>query len=235
MSLKGNLEDVSVVDVIQFIYIGGRTGTLGFRTNDVEARLGFQRGRITNAWRTGAPRLGELLVAGNALDDAGLARALAAQEEERPRRSIGQVLISMGLVPQEKMHEVLARHFGLLVQEIVALQRGTFEFVLDDVWPVEDLAAFPGDVAAKVELDTQMILLEALNALDEMRRGDRPTAVRDSAQDEFVSERTLTDDEVVAALAAESAGPRHRRRQRRRPRPRPRPSTAPASPAPACR
>ena len=66
MSLKGNLEDVSVVDVIQFIYIGGRTGTLGFRTDDKEARLGFQRGRITNAWRTGAPRLGELLVSAGA-------------------------------------------------------------------------------------------------------------------------------------------------------------------------
>src|SRR5688500_7042646 len=133
MSLKGNLEDVSVVDVIQFIYIGGRTGTLGFRYNDLEARLGFQRGRITNAWRTDAPRLGELLVAAKALDGAGLRRALAAQEEERPRRSIGQVLISMALVPQEKIHEVLAKHFSVLVQEIVSLQHGTFEFVLDDV------------------------------------------------------------------------------------------------------
>jgi hypothetical protein len=207
MSLKGNLEDVSVVDVIQFIYIGGRTGTLGFRTQDGEARLGFQRGRITNAWRTGAPRLGELLVAAGALDDASLKRALATQEEERPRRSIGQVLISLGLVVQEKVHEVLARHFTALVQDIVAQQRGTFEFVLDDVWPVEDLAAFPGDVAAKVELDTQMILLEALNALDEMRRGERPASARDSANEEFVSERTLTDDEVVAALAAEPASP----------------------------
>jgi hypothetical protein len=206
MSLKGNLEDVSVVDVIQFIYIGGRTGTLGFQAGDVEARLGFQRGRITNAWCTGAPRLGELLVAGNALDGAGLARALATQEEERPRRSIGQVLISLGLVSQDKINEVLSRHFGSLVQEIVSLQRGTFEFVLDDVWPVEDLAAFPGDVAAKVELDTQMILLEALNALDEMKKGDRPTP-RDPVQDEFASERTLTDDEVVAALTADAAAP----------------------------
>ncbi len=203
MSLKGNLEDVSVVDVIQFIYIGGRTGTLGFRANEAEARLGFQRGRITNAWRTGAPRLGELLVAASALDEPNLKRALINQEAERPRRSIGQVLISLGLVPQEKIHEVLARHFASLVQEIVTLQRGTFEFVLDDVWPVEDLTAFPGDVAAKVELDTQMVLLEALSALDEMRRDGRPGPGIDPANEEFVSERTLTDDEVVAALTAE--------------------------------
>jgi hypothetical protein len=203
MSLKGNLEDVSVVDVIQFIYIGGRTGTLGFRTADKEARLGFQRGRITNAWRTGAPRLGELLVNAGALDQAGLKRALALQEDERPRRSLGQVLISMALVPQEKIHEALTKHFSGLVQEIVTLQFGTFEFVLDDIWPVEELVSFPGDVAAKVELDTQMVLLEALNALDEMKRGERPSPARD-ASDEFVSERTLTDDEVVAMLASET-------------------------------
>ena len=207
MSLKGNLEDVSVVDVIQFIYIGGRTGTLGLRTEVREARLGFTRGRITNAWRTGAPRLGELLVAAGALDAAGLERALAVQEEERPRRSIGQVLIGLGLVPQEKIHEALVKHFTSLVQEIVTMQLGTFEFVLDDVWPVEELAAFPGDVAAKVELDTQMILLEALNALDELRTGERPSAALDITNQEFVSERTLTDDEVVTALAADSAIP----------------------------
>jgi hypothetical protein len=207
MSLKGNLEDVSVVDVIQFIYIGGRTGTLGFCFEDREVRLGFTRGRITNAWYTGAPRLGELLLAAGALDGAGLQRALAFQEEESPRRSIGQVFIALSLVSREKIHETLLEHFTSLVGVIVTMQTGTFEFVLDDVWPVEDLAAFPGDAAATVELDTQMILLAALDALDERRRGERRRHPRDSLNDEFVSERTLTDDEVVSALTAEPGGP----------------------------
>src|SRR5436190_4380019 len=175
MSLKGSLEDVSVVDVIQFIYIGGRTGTLNIKAGATEALLGFQRGRITNAWRTGAPRLGELLIAAQVLDQPTLVQALETQENERPRRSIGQVLIGMGVVTQEKVHEVLCRHFGWLVQDIVTWTKGTFEFVLDDVWPVEELAAFPGDVTPKVELDTQTILLEALSFLDELQKSGERT------------------------------------------------------------
>jgi hypothetical protein len=62
VSLKGTWKDVSVVDVIQLIYIGGRTGTLAIQGPASAARFGFQRGRMTNAWRTGAVKLGELLI-----------------------------------------------------------------------------------------------------------------------------------------------------------------------------
>jgi len=203
MSLKGSLEDVSVVDVIQFIYIGGRTGTLNIKAGATEALLGFQRGRITNAWRTGAPRLGELLIAAGVLDQDTLTDALATQETERPRRSIGQVLIAMGVVTQDKVHEVLCRHFGWLVQDIVTWAKGSFEFVLDDVWPVEELAAFPGDVTPKVELDTQTILLEALSFLDELKKnGDRQPPPGDLYVPPLMAEATLTE-ELAEATAEE--------------------------------
>jgi hypothetical protein len=204
MSLKGSLEDVSVVDVIQFIYIGGRTGTLNIKAGATEALLGFSRGRITNAWRTGAPRLGELLIAAGALDQPTLEEALIMQEQEHPRRSIGQVLIGMNAVSPDMVHEALCRHFGWLVKDIVTWARGTFEFVLDDVWPVEELAAFPGDVTPKVELDTQTILLEALSFLDEMKKsGDRLPPAGDVYSPPLLADALITE----ATLDPPSAEP----------------------------
>ena len=49
MSLSGNLQDVSVADAMQFIHLGGRTGTLTLLRGDVKAEIGFHQGRIVNA------------------------------------------------------------------------------------------------------------------------------------------------------------------------------------------
>jgi hypothetical protein len=50
LSLSGNLEDVSVADALQFIHLGGRTGTLTLVQGEVTAEIGFHGGRIVNAW-----------------------------------------------------------------------------------------------------------------------------------------------------------------------------------------
>ena len=188
MSLKGNLEDVSVVDVIQLIYIGGRTGTLAIQAPAAAARFGFQRGRMSNAWRTGAAKLGELLIASGLISRAALASALAAQEQEVPRRSVGQILIGNGIVTEAAVNELLVRHFTHLLREIITWRRGVFDFTFDDVWPLEDLAAFPGDTGAKVAVDTQMMLLEALSHVEELRPDGQHTAADDGGMaDEFTA------------------------------------------------
>jgi hypothetical protein len=188
VSLKGNLEDVSVVDVIQLIYIGGRTGTLAIQGPTAAARFGFQRGRMSNAWRTGAAKLGELLIASGLISRAALASALAAQEKEMPRRSVGQILIGNGIVTEAAVNELLVRHFTQLLREIVTWRRGVFDFTFDDVWPLEDLAAFPGDTGAKVAVDTQMMLLEALSHVEELRPdGQHTTAGDGDLADEFTA------------------------------------------------
>ena len=46
MSLNGKLEDVSLSDVMQFIHLGRRTGTLSLTRGRNEAEIGFHRGQI---------------------------------------------------------------------------------------------------------------------------------------------------------------------------------------------
>ncbi len=54
MSLTGDLEDLSVVDVLQFVHLGGRSGTLVIEHGADGAARGevtFHRGRIVSRAR----------------------------------------------------------------------------------------------------------------------------------------------------------------------------------------
>src|SRR2546429_868592 len=92
MSLSGNIEDVSVADALQFIHLGGRTGTLTLNCGEAKAGIGFHQGHIVNAWAPGGKRLGELLIEAGGLQPAALRGGPPPPETEEPRPPRGQVL-----------------------------------------------------------------------------------------------------------------------------------------------
>jgi Domain of unknown function (DUF4388) len=174
MSLSGNIEDVSVADALQFIHLGGRTGTLTLTCGEAKAGIGFHQGRIVNAWAPGGKRLGELLIEAGILQQATLEEALRRQEAEHPRRSIGQILVAMNAVDSETIYRTVEQQIERTVYDLVTWNRGTFHFALDDLKPIDDIAVIPGDVIRHLNLDTQMVLLDALRIFDERNRGKVP-------------------------------------------------------------
>ena len=169
MSLSGNLEDVSVADAVQFIHLGARTGTLTLTKGEQQGGIGFHKGRIVNAWAPGAKRVGDLLLESAVIDDATLQEALRRQEEEHPRRSLGQILVTMGVEP-EAIYRAVEQQIERAVYDLVTWNQGTFQFALDDLKPIDDIALVPGDVIRHLNLDTQMVLLDAVRVFDERNR-----------------------------------------------------------------
>ena len=47
---------------------------------------------------------------------------------------------------------------------------GTFEFAIDDLRPIDDIALYPSDVLPDADINTQMVLLEAARIFDERSR-----------------------------------------------------------------
>ena len=174
MSLSGNLEDVSVADALQFIHLGGRTGTLALSCGEVRAEIGFHQGRIVNAWGPGSKRLGELLLDAGVIDQPALDAALKAQETEQPRRSLGQVLVGLNVLEPETMYRAIEQQIERTVYDLVTWTQGTFHFTLDDLKPIDEIAVVPGDVIRHLNLDTQMVLLDALRIFDERNREGGP-------------------------------------------------------------
>jgi len=170
MSISGSLEDVSVADVMQFIHLGRRTGTLVLDREGETARIGFHAGKLVSAYVPGRPKLGTLLVDSGLLDREALDQAIEVQRQEESPRSLGQILVAHGDVDPEKLREVIVRQIESTVSEAVTWHSGTFEFVVDDLRPVDDIALYPGDVVPNADVNTQMVLLEAARIFDEKNR-----------------------------------------------------------------
>ncbi len=172
MSLNGKLEDVPLADVMQFVHLGRRTGTLSLTRGRQEAEIGFHRGQIVSAWAPGAKRLGELLVAERLIDSRTLNEMLRLQTTEHPRRSLGQVLITSGTLSFDQIREAIEEQIEQSIYELVTWITGSFEFALDELKPIDDIAMYPGDVIPKLDLNTQMVLLEATRRHDEKRHAE---------------------------------------------------------------
>lgn len=170
MAISGSLEDVSVADVMQFIHLGRRTGTLMLRRDDERGMIGFHGGKLVSAGSPGTPKLGELLTRADLVRREDLDEAVRVQESEPERRSLGQILISLEAVSPETLRRVIGQQIEQTISELVAWDRGTFEFVVDDLRPVDDIALYPGDVVPDADINTQMVLLEAARIFDERNR-----------------------------------------------------------------
>src|SRR5690349_18387218 len=170
MGISGSLKDVSVADVMQFIHLGRRTGTLLLARAHEKAMIGFHLGRLVSAQAPQTPKLGDLLISSGMIDRGILTRAIQSQRDALEHRSLGQILISSGSIDPEGLRQVIAQQIEQAVSEVMVWDNGTFEFAIDDLRPIDDIALFPSDVLPDADINTQMVLLEAARIFDERNR-----------------------------------------------------------------
>ncbi len=172
MSLAGKLEDVPLADVMQFIHLGRRTGTLTLQRGLDEGEITFHHGAIVGARSPASRRIGELLLEEGILDRAGLDQALRRQSELEPPPTLGQILLDDGSVPVDAVRDAVRGQIEKTIYELVTWAHGSFVFELDTLKPVDDIAVFPGDLLPDIDLNTQMVLLEAARIFDERNRAE---------------------------------------------------------------
>ncbi|MES1242509.1 MAG: DUF4388 domain-containing protein [Acidobacteriota bacterium] len=170
MGISGSLKDVSVADVMQFIHLGRRTGTLLLSQGTKRAMIGFHLGRLVSAQAPRTPKLGDLLVTSGMIDRGILDRAIQSQHNEIERRSLGQILLSSGSLDPEGLRQVIAQQIEQAVSEVMVWDSGNFDFAIDDLRPIDDIALYPSDVLPDADINTQMVLLEAARIFDERNR-----------------------------------------------------------------
>ena len=166
MTISGRLDDVRVGEVLQFIQLGSRSGTLVLQTEGVEAQVEFRQGRISSARSTSSLRLGELLVERGFIRQETLLAAVDLQRDEGQRRVLGEVLVAMGAISREVLVEAACEHVQGTILEILGWSQGTFSFGLNQ-FPVAGTETMPGDLLPEVSLDTQMLLFRAAQILDQ--------------------------------------------------------------------
>jgi hypothetical protein len=170
MGISGSLKDVSVADVMQFIHLGRRTGTLLLSQGTKRAMIGFHMGRLVSAQAPRTPKLGDLLITSGMIDRGILTRAITLQQTEPEHRSLGQILVGSGSIDPEGLRQVIAQQIEQAVSEVMVWDTGNFEFAIDDLRPIDDIALYPSDVLPDADINTQMVLLEAARIFDERNR-----------------------------------------------------------------
>ena len=168
MSINGVLEDLPLADVLQFIHLGRRTGTLYmWRGEDRRAEIGFHDGRIITAWTPNQDRLGDLLVGGGYLHPDALEEALQQQRGSGKGQSIGHLLLDQKAVTREEIYAIIREQIQKTVFDLVTWRKGHFQFEVGELHPMDDFAISPAELLDNLDINTQMLVLEATRLQDE--------------------------------------------------------------------
>jgi hypothetical protein len=195
MSISGSLEDVAVADVLQFIYLGKRTGTLELEEGGERARFAFHEGTLVGAQAPGAPRLGDLLVVAGHLSAEELARVVELQSAEGGRRTLGQILVDAGRIAPALLETIVRQKLQGTVDSVMGWVRGSFDFALDEIRPLDDIAIPPPTFDPDESIPANVVLLEAARIFDAHGRPAAAVMLEDDAAVAEAAIDALVDDE----------------------------------------
>jgi Domain of unknown function (DUF4388) len=192
MSFTGDLEHLSIVDVIQLLHATRKSGTLWVQGRKGESQLVFQDGYIVSANHVdNHVRIGNLLVENNVLTEEQLHLALLDQNSAgADRKPLIAMLLEQGQVQQEDAYRCLEWLIELTIVEIIGWRRGTFTLDVDRLSISDEYRYFPEKLNREIFLHTENVLMDALRIYDER--------VRDGK----IMEEELEADEAESAPAA---------------------------------
>jgi hypothetical protein len=160
MGLKGNLRTMDLPEILQWISVGRKTGTLHLERGSIEKRIVFRDGDIYTSW-SNDPResLGQYLIRHRRLTEEQLFRTMLRHEEQG--MPLGQVLIGEGLLEEDDLRDLLEKKAQDSIYDVFLWPEGRFEFVDGEIQQ---------DVHVFVNLAVTSVVLEGARRIDEWKR-----------------------------------------------------------------
>ncbi len=140
MSLLGRLEDLSLTDIIQIVYLSRRTGVLEIINDAGRHTVLFRQGLVVNA---ASPEHPDLL---SFLEAAGLVRPaqskIVRQMEESGIPS-GVALLEMNVLSRDDLANAVRQRILNVVTPLLVSKEGEFNFILSESMSPADLEHEP--------------------------------------------------------------------------------------------
>ena len=164
MSLVGNLEDLSLGDILQIISLSQKSGVLVLQSDQGSGRIVFESGLIHAACVKGWPDdLRGILIGGGFIDPAGF-DAAAADAAELGETVEVAVARESGL-GAERISALVREAVEAAILEMFVWQRGDFSFdVRSDAHPEDPQTLLPDG------LNGQYLAMEGMRVRDERAR-----------------------------------------------------------------
>lgn len=206
MSFSGDLEYLSIVDVIQLLHSTRKTGTLKISGRKGEISLAFSDGYINGAshYDTGT-RTGTILVEAGVIRQADLDRALAIQSQAgADRRPLIATLLENNLVAKDDAFRGLETLIELTIVEILTWKKGSFALDPDTLQICDEFRYFPDNLQEDLNLPTEHVLMDALRIYDEKKRDG--LIVDEDLNDEIAAPASTAPGGVELTLSADDLG-----------------------------
>ena len=206
MSLVGNLEDLSLPDILQIVSLSKKSGILMLEREGQQGKILIREGRVI---QTVSPRpgrtLGELLTSRGLVGGADLRKALEIQRAGNNRELLGSILIELGLMDEASLEKVVQEQIEDAIVYFLSWRDGTFSFELADIKSRGEFSVDPQAFILERGIDTQWLVLEGTRLIDERarERGDAPAA---EAQAEPAGETSFADLDTGPEEAPAVAG-----------------------------
>lgn len=168
MPLTGELEHLPIVDVIQLIHSTRKSGTLNVYSRKGEGRLVFNDGHIVGASHSNEKlRIGQILCENKIVSSADLKEALKVQDAAGDeRKPLLATLLENCHISKESAYKALETLIELTVVEMISWTRGVFTLDVDKIDINDDYRYLPTHLQ-EINLNTQMVLMDALRIFDE--------------------------------------------------------------------
>jgi len=176
MSLVGNLEDLSLPDILQIVSLSRKSGILMLEREGQQGKIIIRAGRVI---QTVSPRqgktLGELLTARGLLRPDDLDKALEIQRSGEAQELLGGILVRLRLIDEAELEKVVTKQIEDAIVFFLSWREGTFSFELVEIKGRGEFSVDPQAFILERGIDTQWLVLEGTRMIDERSR-DRGTA-----------------------------------------------------------
>jgi len=171
MSLVGRLEDLALPDIFQIISLSKKTGTLVVRSRKGTGMVVFKNGQVVQA---GSDVIRDSL--GNILVSQGMVAqadlaAALARQKTSPDKPLGMLLVETGATTAQVIEDVVRQQIEEIIYDLLAWEEGFFNFELGEVSPKDKIEIDTQNLLLKSGLSAEYLLMEGTRILDERRKG----------------------------------------------------------------
>jgi CheY-like chemotaxis protein len=143
MSLLGRLEDLSLTDIVQIVYLSRRTGVLEIINDDGRHTVLFRGGLVVNASSPELPDLLMFLVAAGLITRPNADIVRRMEEQAIPA---GTSLVEMNLMSKDDLGNAIRQRVLTVMTPLLQSKEGEFNFILSDSMSAFDIEYDPDDI-----------------------------------------------------------------------------------------
>jgi hypothetical protein len=157
VGITGNLKTMQLGELLQWLSLGSKTGTLLIDGHGIEKRVYFQDGRIAST-SSSAEReyLGHFLVSHGFITEEELKMAMEVQEESQIL--LGKILVMINAIAEADLLRLMKKKAEESIYDVFLWPEGDFEFVDGQM---------PDQKMVPLALDVTGIIMEGTRRYDE--------------------------------------------------------------------